>query len=42
MFILAEQYTDLATIGQLSTITGGEIYYHPNYDPNNDGEKIHY
>lgn len=23
-------------------MTGGTIYYHPNYDPNTDGERIHY
>ena len=42
LFVFAQEYFDLATIGQVSNITGGNIYYYPTYNSTFDGEKLHY
>jgi len=42
LFCYAPEYFDLATIGQVCNLTGGNIYYYPNYNGNYDGEKLHY
>ncbi|KRX02234.1 Zinc finger, Sec23/Sec24-type [Pseudocohnilembus persalinus] len=41
MFIFA-QSCDLATISLLTTMTGGSLYHYSDFDPNSDGERIHY
>ena len=42
LFVFAPEYCDLATISQLTTVTGGNLYYYPHYNSLYDGEKIHY
>lgn len=42
VFCFANDYFDLATIGEVCNLTGGNLYYYPNYDGNYDGEKLHY
>ncbi|EGR29624.1 hypothetical protein IMG5_151710, partial [Ichthyophthirius multifiliis] len=42
LFVFAPDYCDLATISLLLTVTGGSLYYFPQYNSAYDGEKIHY
>ncbi|KYQ89636.1 putative transport protein [Tieghemostelium lacteum] len=36
-FMFATDYTDVASLGQLSQITGGEVHYYPQFVANRDG-----
>ncbi|CAG8538284.1 12091_t:CDS:10 [Funneliformis mosseae] len=40
LFLFPNTYTDIATIGLLSCLTGGETYYYPNFEVQRDGEKF--
>ncbi|CAG8583784.1 1871_t:CDS:10 [Diversispora eburnea] len=42
LFLFPNTYVDIATIGLLSCLTGGETYYYPNFDAQKDGEKFAY
>lgn len=42
LFCFAPEYFDIVTIGQVSGITGGNLYYYPTFKANYDGEKLHY
>ncbi|CAG8568852.1 15714_t:CDS:10 [Acaulospora morrowiae] len=42
MFLFPNSYIDVATIGLLSCLTGGETYYYPNFDIQRDGERFSY
>ena len=42
LFCFAPEYFDITTIGQVSAMTGGNLYYYPTYKPSYDGEKLHY
>jgi protein transport protein SEC24 len=35
-----QKYIDVATIGQLSQLTGGTMYHYPEWNPVRDGEKF--
>lgn len=40
MFFFPSQYIDVATIGVLPGLTGGEVLFHPRFDPVRDGVKL--
>ncbi|GES88569.1 Sec23/Sec24 family protein [Rhizophagus clarus] len=40
LFLFPNTYIDIATIGLLSCLTGGEMYYYPNFDVQKDGGKF--
>lgn len=40
IFFFPSQYIDVATIGTLSGMTGGDIYFHPRFDPVRDTLKL--
>ncbi|CAG8723248.1 20660_t:CDS:10, partial [Dentiscutata erythropus] len=40
LFLFPNTYVDVATIGLLSCLTGGETYFYPNFDAQRDGEKF--
>ncbi|KAG9304124.1 hypothetical protein G9A89_019686 [Geosiphon pyriformis] len=40
LFLFPMAYIDVATIGLLSSLTGGETYFYPNFDFQKDGEKF--
>ncbi|PKK64784.1 hypothetical protein RhiirC2_665880 [Rhizophagus irregularis] len=42
LFLFPNTYLDIATIGLLSCLTGGETYYYPNFDVQRDGGKFAY
>ncbi|KAK4685909.1 protein transport protein SEC24, partial [Tremellales sp. Uapishka_1] len=35
-FLFPDQYTDIASIGTLSAVTGGEVFFHPKFQPVRD------
>lgn len=41
VFFFPSQYIDVATVGLLPGLTGGELYFHPRFDPVRDGVKLH-
>ena len=40
VFFFPNQYTDLATISHMTNETGGEIFFHPRFDPVRDAERV--
>ncbi|CAG8441458.1 9081_t:CDS:10 [Acaulospora colombiana] len=40
LFLFPNSYIDIATIGILSCLTGGETYFYPNFDAQRDGVKF--
>ncbi|KAI8911354.1 Sec23/Sec24 trunk domain-containing protein [Powellomyces hirtus] len=40
MFLFPTSYIDVATIGSLSALTGGELYVYPNFDAGRDGLRV--
>lgn len=42
IFACTHQYFDVASNGALATITGGNIYYHPRFSSETDGERLHF
>ncbi|KAI9011499.1 Sec23/Sec24 trunk domain-containing protein [Gaertneriomyces semiglobifer] len=40
MFLFPTQYIDVATIGSLSALTGGEVWHYPNFDRQRDGRRF--
>lgn len=40
LFLFPGQYVDVASLGVLTGITGGEIYFHPRFDPTREGRKL--
>eukprot|EP00743_Colponemidia_sp_Colp-15_P004729 GILK01005094.1.p1 GENE.GILK01005094.1~~GILK01005094.1.p1 ORF type:complete len:1028 (-),score=137.62 GILK01005094.1:96-2873(-) len=39
-FLFPASYIDVATIGQLSKLTGGDLYYYPQFMADRDGDKF--
>lgn len=39
-FFFPSQYIDVATIGHMTAETGGEVYFHPRFDPVRDGARV--
>ncbi|KAM0787449.1 hypothetical protein ACM66B_003529 [Microbotryomycetes sp. NB124-2] len=40
LFLFPTQYIDVATLGALPGMSGGELYFHPRFDPIRDGKKL--
>ncbi|KAJ3013003.1 COPII coat Sec23p-Sfb3p heterodimer component [Thoreauomyces humboldtii] len=40
MFLFPSAYIDVATVGSLSALTGGELYLYPNFDTARDGLRV--
>ena len=40
LFLFADQYMDVATIGQVARYTGGRVYYYPSFHESVMGEKF--
>lgn len=40
IFFFPSQYIDVATVSQLSVESGGEVFFHPRFDPVRDGARV--
>lgn len=40
VWFFPSQYIDVATVGTLSGLTGGDMFFHPRFDPVRDGVKL--
>ncbi|KAI8324754.1 hypothetical protein GQ54DRAFT_295924 [Martensiomyces pterosporus] len=40
LYLFPSTYIDTATIGQLSTVTGGEMYFYPGFQADRDGARF--
>ncbi|KAK9461155.1 Sec23/Sec24 trunk domain-containing protein [Lipomyces oligophaga] len=40
LFVFPSMYCDLATIGSVCELSGGELYYYPNFVPQRDGIRV--
>lgn len=40
LFLFPDQFIDVATLGVLSGLTGGEVYFQPRFDPVRDGSRM--
>ncbi len=41
VFLFPEQYTDVASVGILSSITSGEVFFHPKFQPVRDRDSLY-
>jgi protein transport protein SEC24 len=41
VFLFPEQYTDVASVGTISVVTGGETFFHPKFQPVRDRDTLH-
>lgn len=39
-FLFPDQYTDVASIGALSAATGGDVFFHPRFEPVRDRDTL--
>lgn len=40
LFLFPSQYIDAATLGVLPALTGGDLFFHPRFDPVRDGKPL--
>ncbi|GAA6041073.1 hypothetical protein JCM8097_004706 [Rhodosporidiobolus ruineniae] len=40
LFLFPSQYIDVATLGILPGLTGGDLFFHPRFDPVRDGKTV--
>lgn len=40
LFLFPSQFIDVASLGVLSGLTGGDVFFHPRFDPVRDGLKL--
>eukprot|EP01135_Chromosphaera_perkinsii_P009393 Nk52_evm69s1737 gene=Nk52_evmTU69s1737 len=40
LFVFSNSYADIASVGKVSCVTGGEIFRYPNFKPHVDGNKF--
>ncbi|KAK9468239.1 hypothetical protein V1512DRAFT_269973 [Lipomyces arxii] len=40
LFVFPSTYCDLATVGMVCELSGGELYYYPNFVPQRDGRRM--
>lgn len=41
LFLFPEQYCDIASVGTLSAVTGGETFFHPKFQPVRDRDSLY-
>lgn len=41
LFLFPSQFIDVASLGVLAGLTGGDVFFHPRFDPVRDGLKLH-